>query len=113
MMAGFGVTSFRRRFTSTNGTISDGVIATRWVYIPGASSGTRTERISVRYTPGILRNGHEWRGGRNAAATRTPGEQVGVLRVFIGNETRSSHYAPVKLSANDLVLNVATMVFNL
>ena len=70
--------------------------------------------VDVIYTPGIMRNGREWRGWLNAEKlVPRAGEHVGRLEVVINNDDAIANFESAAHRQEALTLNVALLGFQL
>jgi hypothetical protein len=70
--------------------------------------------LSQVYTPGIMRNGREWRSWFGLRSLPAPAStEVGVLKAVITNDAASVEFAPTHPQAAPLVLNLAFLGFDL
>ncbi len=66
------------------------------------------------YTPGVRRNGDEWRGWPFAKSIKANAEKVGALKISVANDRRfMASYSHIETNTQASVLNVAVLGLNL
>jgi hypothetical protein len=68
------------------------------------------EYLETIYTPGVMKNGREWRGWSTyRIQTPTDRNKVGILKANINNDDATAEFIPVQSSRSILVLNIAML----
>lgn len=69
--------------------------------------------ISTVYTPGVIKNGKEWRSWHGGSGLDSNSKVVGILTVSIDNKKIHSQFEPKKADHKQLQLNIALLGFDL
>lgn len=69
--------------------------------------------LGTVYTPGVVKNGREWRGWVYGGTTASHQENAGVVKVEIADGNVAARFAPPRHSHEPLVLNAALLGFDL
>jgi hypothetical protein len=68
---------------------------------------------STVYTPGVIKNGREWRGWYSGGDPLVTNKSVGVLSALIDNDDAQVSFTPVETKDESLILHIALLGFNL
>ena len=70
--------------------------------------------LQTAYTPGVMKNGREWRGWPNGDIPLSRHEdQAGILKITIGDDKASAEFIPANRGLSRLMLNLALLGFHL
>jgi hypothetical protein len=66
--------------------------------------------LKTVYTPGIMKNGREWRGWRNGDIPLSRNvDQAGILKITIEDDNASAEFIPARRELSRLTLNLALL----